>query len=135
MFENMKSVAIYARVSTEEQVDEGYSIQAQLDTLKRYAKQCGYIVHKEYVDEGISGKSIHNRPQLQQLIKDAKQGLFEIVIVWKVNRISRNLLDLLTVLQQLEKNQVYFRSVSEGVETETQGGQVHLKIMGLLAGN
>lgn len=133
MLENMKSVAIYARVSTEEQAEEGYSIQAQLDTLRQYAKQNRYIVSKEYKDEGISGKSIQNRPQLQQLLRDAKQGLFQEVIVWKINRISRNQLDLLTIVDELQKHGVSFRSFTENFETETPMGRFALQMMGSVA--
>ncbi|GAA4724180.1 recombinase family protein [Brevibacillus fulvus] len=133
MFDNLKSVAIYARVSTEEQAEEGYSIQAQLDTLRQYAKQNRYIVSKEYKDEGISGKSIQNRPQLQQLLRDAKQGLFQEVIVWKINRISRNQLDLLTIVDELQKHGVSFRSYTENFETETPMGRFALQMMGSVA--
>ncbi|RNB87468.1 hypothetical protein EDM56_14230 [Brevibacillus fluminis] len=52
-----------------------------MGNIETISNQHGYIVHNKYVDEGISGKSIHNRPQLKQLIKGAKQGLFETVIV------------------------------------------------------
>ncbi|MED1743199.1 recombinase family protein [Brevibacillus borstelensis] len=133
MFDTMKTVAIYARVSTEEQAEEGYSIQAQLDTLRQYAKQNRYIVSKEYKDEGISGKSIQNRPQLQQLLRDAKQGLFQEVIVWKINRISRNQLDLLTIVDELQKHGVSFRSYTENFETETPMGRFALQMMGSVA--
>lgn len=133
MFDTMKTVAIYARVSTEEQAEEGYSIQAQLDTLRQYAKQNRYIVSKEYKDEGISGKSIQKRPQLQQLLRDAKQGLFQEVIVWKINRISRNQLDLLTIVDELQKHGVSFRSYTENFETETPMGRFALQMMGSVA--
>lgn len=78
-----KTIAIYARVSTEEQAIEGFSIEAQLQTIHDYAKQNGYRV-LEYVDKGISGKSMDKRPALQKLLSDAKQRLFEEVIVWKI---------------------------------------------------
>ncbi|MFI8712162.1 recombinase family protein [Brevibacillus brevis] len=129
----IKTIAIYARVSTEEQAEEGYSILAQLDTLKKYARQHGYIVSKEYKDEGISGKTIQKRPQLQQLLRDAKQGLFQEVIVWKINRISRNQLDLLTIVDELQKHGVSFRSYTENFETETPMGRFALQMMGSVA--
>ena len=58
----IKSVAIYCRVSTEEQASEGYSISAQLQTLRQYSYLYGWQISGEYVDEGISGKDIKGRP-------------------------------------------------------------------------
>ena len=131
--QDLKAIAIYARVSTEEQAEEGFSIAAQLDTLRGYAKQHRYIVHEEYVDEGISGKSIEKRLALQKLLQDAKAGLFKEVIVWKINRISRNQLDLLNIVDTLQKHGVSFRSYSENFETETPMGRFALQMMGSVA--
>ncbi|MGR5906346.1 recombinase family protein [Bacillus paranthracis] len=99
----MKKVAIYARVSTTEQAEKGYSIDAQIETVKKKCELAERIVIREYVDRGISGKSIEKRVQLQQLIRDAKSGEFEEVWVWKTNRLARNNLDLLKVVDILEK--------------------------------
>lgn len=131
--QTIKTIAIYVRVSTEEQAEEGFSIAAQLDTLRSYAKQHRYLIHNEYADEGISGKSIEKRLALQQLLKDAKAGLFQEVIVWKINRISRNQLDLLNIVDTLHKNGVAFRSYSENFETETPMGRFALQMMGSVA--
>lgn len=60
----IKRVAIYCRVSTEEQATEGYSITAQLKTLRNYANLYGWEIAGEYVDEGISGKNIKDRPAM-----------------------------------------------------------------------
>ena len=65
-------VAIYARVSTEEQAEFGYSIDAQLDTLRSYCNLYNKQIIGEYVDRGVSGKSIQGRYELQRLLKDAK---------------------------------------------------------------
>jgi site-specific DNA recombinase len=130
---NLKMIAIYARVSTEEQAEEGFSIKAQLDTLRNYARQHHYVIHHEYVDEGVSGKSIEKRKALQNLLKDAKSGQFQEVIVWKINRISRNQLDLLSIVDSLHKHNVAFRSFSENFETETPMGRFALQMMGSVA--
>lgn len=73
----IKKVAIYARVSTEEQASEGYSISAQLQTLRQYANLYGWEISNEYVDEGISGKSIKGRPAMQRLVADIDKGNFK----------------------------------------------------------
>lgn len=70
-------VVIYVRVSTEEQAMEGYSIEAQLENLRRYCLQRGFVIIKEYVEEGISAKNIKGRPNLLSLLQDAESGLFK----------------------------------------------------------
>ncbi|MGE6577404.1 recombinase family protein [Paenibacillus xylanexedens] len=122
-------VAIYVRVSTEEQAEHGYSIEAQLETLRDYCKLYGKEVFEEYVDAGISGKSIEGRYALQQLLKDAESNLFEEVLVWRLNRLARNSLDLLTTIEQLKSWNVTFRSFTENFETETPTGKLTLQMM------
>lgn len=68
-------VAIYVRVSTEEQAQHGYSIDAQLETLRSYCKLYGKIVVAEYIDAGVSGKSIAGRYQLQKMLRDAQEKI------------------------------------------------------------
>lgn len=130
---NVKTIAIYVRVSTEEQVDEGFSIQAQLETLRTYARLHQCIIFDEYVDEGISGKLIENRPELNRLLADAKQGQFDEVMVWKVNRISRSMADLLYISGKLEEHGVAFKSFSEPFDTGNAAGKFLMQMMGAVA--
>lgn len=130
---NTKAIAIYVRVSTEEQADEGFSIQGQLELLRNYAKANRYLIYNEYVDEGISGKSIANRPQLNKLLSDARKRLFDEVVVWKISRISRTQLDLLQIVDELSKLGISFRSDSEKFETETAHGKLMFQLMGSFA--
>ncbi|PKG24279.1 recombinase family protein [Niallia nealsonii] len=123
-------VAIYGRVSTEEQAEHGYSIDAQLDTLQTYCKMHQKIVYKEYVDRGISGKSMEGRYELQRLLLDAKNKEFDEVIVWKINRISRRTIDLLKIVDDLNRYGITFRSFSENFETETPMGRFALQMLG-----
>lgn len=123
-------VAIYVRVSTEEQAEHGYSIDAQLNTLRDYCRLYNKEVFHEYVDRGISGKEMTRREQLQRLLKDAEQGLFQEVIVWKFNRMSRKNKDLLEIVDWLEKHNVHFRSFSENFDTSTPMGRFALQMMG-----
>ncbi len=125
-----KRVAIYARVSTEEQALSGYSIDAQLNTLKNYCSLYNKEVVAEYVDRGISGKSIKGRLQLQKLIEDARAQKFDEVLVWKISRLSRKTIDLLKIVEELSKNNVVFKSFSENFETETAMGRFALQMMG-----
>ncbi|RTE01748.1 recombinase family protein [Paenibacillus whitsoniae] len=123
-------VALYVRVSTEEQAEHGYSIDAQLDKLRSYCQIFGMTVFKEYVDRGISGKSIEKRFELQQMLRDAKSGLFNLVLVWRLNRLARNTLDLLQIVEDLRKLNVDFRSFSENFDTSTPAGKFGLSMLG-----
>lgn len=123
-------VAIYARVSTEEQAEHGYSIDAQLDTLRNYCQMYGRVIHDEYVDSGVSGKSMTNRLELKRLLWDAEKHMFDEVLVWKINRLARKNIDLLQIVDLLDKNNIAFRSFSENFETATPMGKFALQMMG-----
>ena len=71
---DLKNAGIYVRVSTERQVQEGYSISAQKENLTNFAKGHDFKVYDIYADEGISGKNIEGRPDVKRLIKDIKDG-------------------------------------------------------------
>src|SRR5699024_7153428 len=129
----VKRVALYARVSTVEQAEEGYSIDEQLNLLREWCDHHGHIIHKEYVDRGISGKNISGRPAIQQLLHDATQGKFDIVLVWKMNRLSRKSVDLLTIVDQLQKRNIGFRYYTEQYETETPSRVLQFQIMAAIA--
>lgn len=128
-----KRVAIYARVSTTEQAEEGYSIDEQTRLLHQYCEREGYVVYKDYADRGISGKSIKGRASLQQLLDDAKEKLFDIVLVWKSNRLARNILDMLKIVEFLKQKNIIFRSYSEQYETETSAGKLQFNMMAVIA--
>lgn len=128
--QNTIRIAIYARVSTEEQAEHGYSIDAQLDTLRTYCQMNHKTVVGEYVDRGVSGKSIEGRFELQRLLRDAEHGEFDEVLVWKINRISRRMVDLMKIIEVLDKHKISFRSFSENFETETAMGKFALQMLG-----
>lgn len=129
----VKRVAIYARVSTTEQAEEGYSIDEQERLLTEWCERNGYIVHEVYADRGISGKSITNRPALVQLLDDAKHKKFDVVLVWKTNRLARNILDLLKIVEVFEQSYISFRSYTESLETETSSGKLQFHMMAAIA--
>jgi len=90
--------AVYIRVSTEEQAKEGYSLSAQESALKDYVGMMGYDLYKIYKDEGKSAKDIKHRPALQQLLKDAEKKYFKAIFVYKLDRFSRSLKDLILTM-------------------------------------
>lgn len=125
----MIKVVIYARVSTAEQAEEGYSIDAQLDVVKKRCEQEGRIVVDNYVDRGISGKAMENRAELQRLLRDAGENKFQEIWVWKTNRLARNHLDLLKIVDELNKNNVGFKSCSEAFDTATPTGKLLMNVL------
>lgn len=127
-----KRVAIYCRVSTVEQAEEGYSIDEQNLKIREYCEREGHEIYNLYEDRGISGKNITNRPGIKQLLHDATENKFDLVIVWKLNRISRKLLDILNIVELLNKHNIAFRSLTENFETETPSGKLQLNIMGAI---
>lgn len=127
-----KKVAIYCRVSTIEQAEEGYSIDEQNVKIREYCEREGHEIYNLYEDRGISGKNITNRPGIKQLLEDATKNKFDLVVVWKLNRISRKLLDILNIVDLLNKHNIAFRSLTESFETETPSGKLQLNIMGAI---
>ena len=94
----MLQTGIYVRVSTEEQAQEGYSIRAQEEKLRDYAKVKDWLVYKIYMDEGISGKNITERPAINEMIEDIKSGKVKNVLVFKIDRLTRNTADLISLI-------------------------------------
>jgi site-specific DNA recombinase len=127
-----QKVAIYSRVSTQEQATEGVSIEAQAAALKAYAKSRGWEIFDEYVDGGHSGGT-DDRPELRRLLNDAKLHRFDIIAVCKLDRFFRNLRLLLNHLHDLEQLGIKFISTQEGLDTSTSYGKFAVQIMGVIA--
>lgn len=127
-----KKVAIYCRVSTTEQAEEGYSIGEQKKLLTYECEKNGNTVYKIYSDEGISGKNITARPALKELLNDANEGKFDSVMVWKINRIGRNLKDVLDMVDLFDRNNITFKSATEPFDTTTPGGRMHFQMVALI---
>lgn len=109
----------YTRVSTVDQATSGYSLGAQQKVIAEYCDKKGYQLIGGYSDEGISGKSIDQRPQLQDLLEDSRNDEFDVVVIWKSSRLSRSLIDTLSIIEELNQHEVALESVSEKMETKT----------------
>jgi site-specific DNA recombinase len=127
-----QKVAVYSRVSSQEQVVEGVSTEAQLAALRAYAKSQGWEVIDEYIDGGYSGGT-DERPALKRLLIDAAQRRFNIIAVCKLDRYFRNLRLLLNHLHHLEQLGIKFVSTQEGLDTSTPYGKFAVQIMGVIA--
>ncbi len=113
---------LYTRVSKEDQVKYGMSLQTQLDDLTRYCSENHLNVRKVYSDEGISGGSIKKRIAFQNMISESRPG--EIILFTKLDRFSRNLLDANITIQELEKKNVSIKAIHEDdIDTSTADGK------------
>jgi site-specific DNA recombinase len=124
--------AIYIRVSTEDQAKEGYSLEVQREHLESFAKREGLEIFKLYQDDGISGYSTE-RPALKELLGDAKDKKFDLVLVYKIDRFSRNLKDLLNLVDELSSCGVGFKSATEPFDTTTSSGKLMFQHLGSFA--
>lgn len=129
----MLETGIYVRVSTEEQAQEGYSIRAQEQKLKDYARIKEWSVYQIYIDEGISGKNIIERPAINQMITDIKNGKVNNVLVFKIDRLTRNTADLIYLVNLFNQYNCEFNSLSESIDTQTAAGRMFIKIIGIFA--
>ncbi len=131
-------VAIYIRVSTYEQVSGGYGLEYQEDDLSgevKYRSKKDNWVHKPewmYVDAGESGSS-SERPEYKRMMEDAKKGMFDMIAVWKIDRLSRSLSELLRIFEQLKEYGVGFFSYKENFDVTGAIGRLTFQIFGALA--
>lgn len=126
------TVGIYIRVSTEEQVRDGFSISAQKEKLKAYCIAQDWDNFKFYVDEGVSAKDT-NRPQLGILLDHIKQGLITTVLVYRLDRLTRSVMDLYKLLDTFDKYNCAFKSATEVYDTSTAMGRMFITIVAALA--
>ena len=124
--------ALYLRVSTEDQAREGTSLIVQRENLEAFAKREGLEVYKVYSDDGISGATT-DRPALAALMADAKGGKFGLVLVAKIDRFSRNLRDLLNLVDHLSGHGVGFKSAGEPFDSTTSTGRMMFQQLGSFA--
>lgn len=128
-------IGIYVRVSTDEQAKDGFSIEAQRRILNAWAVVKGASDIIEYVDDGYSAKNL-NRPGVQNLIQDCRAHKLDAVLVWRLDRLTRNLRDLLMLMEDVFRaNGVEFVSSTESIDTSTPTGRLMLNVLGAFAQN
>jgi DNA invertase Pin-like site-specific DNA recombinase len=119
-------IAAYARVSTEDQANEGYSLEAQLDSLRAYAESQDWEIYKEYVDDGYSGRNI-KRPKYSDMMADISN--WDALVVVKMDRIHRNTRNFFAMMDFLEKKKKAFVSSTESLDTSTAMGRFFILII------
>ncbi len=122
-----KRIAVYARVSTSDQ-----STESQLLDLRRYVRERGWDIFREYVDEGISGTK-DSRPALNELMNDAKKRRFDVVLVWRFDRFARSTKHLILALEEFKNLGIDFVSYQENIDTSSPLGSAIFTIISAVA--
>lgn len=123
-------VALYTRVSTEDQAKEGFSLDAQLERLRYYAKAQGWHVAGEYVDEGHSGRTT-KRPAYGRMMDEVAS--WDTLLVLKMDRIHRNSRNFMAMMDELRRRNKEFASVTESLDTSTAMGRFVMDIIQRIA--
>lgn len=127
----VRNVRCYIRVSTDEQAEKGYSLPAQREALEAYALSQGWQVAGVYCDDGYSAKDIR-RPALQALLGELQTG--EIVLVHRLDRLTRAIVDLHELIRLFDRRGAMFRSATEGfLDTTDSRGRLMLNFLGVLS--
>lgn len=126
----MKHVALYVRVSTQEQKLHGISVDSQIDALTKYCDLHDMEIYSVYNDAGISArKSYRKRPELLRLIEDVKQGHIDLIVFTKLDRWFRSVSDYYQVQNILDQHKVPWRAIWEDYNTESSDGILKVNIM------
>jgi site-specific DNA recombinase len=125
--------AIYTRKSTEEGLEQEFnSLDAQRESAEAYIKsqkQAGWAcLPQRYDDGGFTGGNLE-RPALKRLMADIDQGKIDAVVLYKVDRLSRSLLDFAKIMEAFEKRQVAFVSVTQQFNTASSMGRLVLNVL------
>src|SRR4051794_15876166 len=125
--------AIYTRVSTDENLDQAYnSLHAQSDSCAAYVQSQqaeGWLLNPDrYQDGGFSGGSLE-RPALQRLLADIKAGQVDVIVVYKIDRLCRSLIDFAKLVEVMEAHEVTFVSVTQSFNTTNSMGRLTLNVL------
>jgi DNA invertase Pin-like site-specific DNA recombinase len=121
----------YARVSTLDQA-QGISLEAQAEKIRAYGFATGRPIDHVYVDEALSGKNM-TRPSLTALLGEVERGAVESIIVVKIDRLTRSIRDLCTIVEKLSRHGASLISTAESIDTGTASGRMVLHLLGILA--
>ena len=115
--------ALYARVSTEEQAEEGVSLAAQLDYLRTYCDIHGLEVAGEFVDDGYTGRNA-KRPAYQRMFEPDVRSTWDMLVVVKMDRIHRNSREFMAMMDDLKRHHQQFVSANDQIDTSTPREEV-----------
>lgn len=124
-----KICGIYTRVSTEDQAREGFSLPEQKERLELYCKLNDYEIKEYYTDAGISAKTGNHRPEYERMLEDGRQGKINMIIAYKLDRITRSTKDWETLIEYSEKYDVALAFVNDNIDTTNANGKMISRIM------
>ena len=126
------ATAIYMRVSTEKQEEHGVSLETQKERLNSYCIMKGLKDTKEYVDVG-SGRSTDKRESFKRMIKDIKEKRITNVVILKLDRLTRSIIDLNKMIELLNENGCDLHSCTENLDSNTASGRMMMNLIGTFA--
>lgn len=124
--------ATYARVSTEDQANEGTSLDSQVDRCQTHLRANAWEHVGEFVDRGVSG-SLSSRPALDQIVRLVEDGAVDVVVITKLDRIARSLRNLLDLLDLFERHQVQLIALDDPLDPSTPSGKAFVHMRGVFA--
>lgn len=130
---NKKMAGIYIRVSTEDQAREGFSLGEQEEKLRQLCKYKDFEIYKVYKDAGISAKDMEHRPQFQKMLEDMKAGKINYIVAYKLDRVTRSVRDLETLISTLEQYHCYLICDRDDVNTSTANGRFFVRMLTVLS--
>lgn len=130
----VEEVALYVRVSTEEQAINGDSLRTQREALTKYALANHYHIYGIYEDDGFSATNL-NRPALQRLLDDVRQNKINRILITKLDRLSRGVRNYYRILDTLDSHGVFWSTIFEKYDSSTANGRLHINIMLSVAEN
>ena len=126
----INKIAIYTRVSTEDQAKEGFSLEAQLDKLRTYCKARDWVIAGEYIDDGYSGRNT-KRPAYIKMMEEMHE--WDMLLVIKMDRIHRNSKNFMLMMEKLNQKGKGFTSMTESLDTSTAMGRFVMDIIQRIA--
>lgn len=128
-----KRCVLYSRVSTEMQVD-GYSLEGQKTSLKKFADREEMKIVGEYEDAGKSGKSIEGRPAFKKMLSDIENGLqVDYILVYKLSRFGRNAADILNSMEFIQCFDTNLICIEEGIDSSQTSGKLLISVLSAVA--
>ena len=127
-------IAVYCRVSSREQALYGYGIDAQKSKIDAYLSLFDVEVEEVnyYIDEGISAKNL-NRPEVKRLIKDVKEDKVDAIYIYKLDRLSRSVIDIYNMIEMLIDHKCNLVAVMDNIDINSANGRLFVGILAIIA--
>lgn len=129
----MKKAALYVRVSSSRQVEEGHSLDEQQWRLREEAERRGYEVVKVYSENGVSGRSVRKRHVFQEMMGGVRYGDYDAIFVTKLSRFARSVKDTIVAVEELQRYGVDLICLEHNIDTTSANGKLFLNMLAAFA--